>query len=139
MRDIKFRGKSVMTIEELDTRGFEHKNGWFYGNLVMYGNMPYIVGDFIEVGEDYTVNEFWVPVHPTSVGQYTGLKDSKRKEIYEGDIFRDIDGFLWKVSFSDGGFIAEGGEWNLTEALIEFVPDHCEVIGNIYEHSHLLK
>ncbi|AJA41456.1 hypothetical protein AXJ14_gp137 [Geobacillus virus E3] len=71
--------------------------------------------------------------------QYTGLKDCNGKEIYEGDIIRDNDGFLWSVYFEDGMYCAKGGEYETIEYLIEFCPEWCEVIGNIYEHSHLLE
>jgi uncharacterized phage protein (TIGR01671 family) len=71
--------------------------------------------------------------------EYTGLKDCNEKEIYEGDIIRDNDGFLWVVYFEDGMYCAKGGEYETVEYLIEFCPEWCEVIGNIYEHPHLLE
>ncbi|ODA18271.1 hypothetical protein A5N86_05960 [Geobacillus thermoleovorans] len=69
---------------------------------------------------------------------YTGLKDKNGTEIYEGDVIRDNDGFLWVVYFEDGMYCAKGGEYETVEYLIEFCPEWCEVIGNIYEHPHLL-
>jgi uncharacterized phage protein (TIGR01671 family) len=71
--------------------------------------------------------------------QYTGLKDRNGKDIYEGDIIRDNDGFLWVVYFEDGIYCAKGGEFETIEYLIEFCPEWCEVIGNIYKNPELLE
>ena len=87
-------------------------------------------------------NIFWMGECETdnfTLLQYTGLKDKNGKEIYEGDIFRDNDTYLWEVFFEDGMFCAKGGEYDLVEALIEFIPEHCEIIGNIYENPELLE
>jgi uncharacterized phage protein (TIGR01671 family) len=145
MREIKFRGKAKMSIEELDDLYLEHENGWVYGHLVMYGKTPYIVGDFIEVDSEYTVNEFWVPVYPESVGQFTGLPDKNGKEIYEGDICETVTysgkpfGTIDVVKFSGGAFKLT----DIEDALLPIPLDDSdiqsvEVIGNIFEHPHLI-
>jgi uncharacterized phage protein (TIGR01671 family) len=76
--------------------------------------------------------------------QYTGLKDSEGKEIYEGDILRH-DYFtisLLKVVFGRGGFSVVGIK--VKEPLSELLnPDNSlykesEVIGNVYENPELL-
>lgn len=69
--------------------------------------------------------------------QYTGLKDRDGREIYEGDIIQDDDGFFWRVYFEDGKFRARGGEYEEVDDLNEFCPYWCEVVGNIYENPEL--
>lgn len=68
--------------------------------------------------------------------EYTGLKDMREKEIYEGDIlFESFGEEYFKVVFEDGNFRVETEEYSLP--LKEYA-HICEVVGNIYETPELL-
>ena len=76
------------------------------------------------------------------VNQFTGLKDCKEREIYENDIVKTKIGvmdFVLKVVFENGKFMAVGDDDDLTAFDLFTIADKCEVIGNIYENSELLK
>ena len=82
---------------------------------------------------------------PTTVGQYTGLKDKNGKRIFDGDICRNtrtgeivsvkwhgtMAGYVWNKRRADG-FLFDFGE--LFRAC-----DKYEVIGNIHDNQELLK
>jgi YopX protein len=82
------------------------------------------------------------PVSDVELMQYTGLKDTRKHDIYEGDIL-SIEGATARVVFWErppefGLDFAHSGDrwcedWNLTDD-----SGRMEVIGNIYEHPELL-
>jgi hypothetical protein len=66
------------------------------------------------------------------IQQYTGIKDAKGNEVYEGDILQDDDGFIDLVKYNEEGYY-HAGDWDGSDF------KYCKVIGNIYENPELLE
>lgn len=83
-------------------------------------------------GNDCPYDEHYI------ITQYTGLKDIKGKDIYEGDIVRelingyDVYGKIHEVIFINGSFIVD-------ESHLGLFNDYVKVVGNIFENKELLK
>ena len=141
-REVKFRGKLVDSEE------------WIYGylrevwgenqrNFVIAPGLKFEYDGYTDKEEDY--------VQPETIGQFTGLHDKNRKEIYEGDIlrsvkFHDIVGYIM-YDKKEGAFMfikinelmktELETRCHITERWLNEFPK--EVIGNIYDNKKLLE
>lgn len=139
-REIKFRGYCP-DLKRLFFGGLDRSSN--FADFIIY---PFVVDG---AGTTTTLRQ---RVSTDSIGQYTGLKDIKGKEIYEGDIVK------W-------GHIKGGEEYNIRIAEVKINPDLCfdcknisrphvfhfgsfmyrdtekwlEIIGNIHENPELIK
>ena len=136
MREIIFRGKRMDNRE------------WYYGSyLFLHISSVNWTGAKMGKPEDvhYIVNDQDInyAVYPSTIGQYTGLKDKNGKRIFEGDIIKRFwlgakiiycvryDGenahFIGK-SLNKSGFTTFDGDGEM-----------FEVIGNIHDNPELLE
>ena len=116
-REIRFRGKDVFSGK------------WVYGDLAHNQKIT-------REGLEPRVMVAGYEVDPNTVGQFTGLHDKNRTEIYEDDIVAlcyglpGLEVFAW-VRYKDGAFILTEGERDYG-----FLPSRINlemtVIGNIH-------
>lgn len=168
MREIIYRGKAVIDFEMEQVFEFWErevlKNGdWIQGDLIWNNGTPFIVHGVIEANDEYISLEWWVPVAPETIGQYTGLTDKNCKKIFEGDIYRVINKgktleTQFEIRFLHGAFCAApvrrddedfvplewiGNEDEPDDSAYFF--DYAahglqfEVIGNIYDNKELIE
>ena len=123
MREIKFRVwcKQVEEMHTVEKMGFNEDGLWYVEDKDHDSQPPYFVGS-----DDWTLM------------QYTGLKDKNGREIYEGDIVKCFVKGDSKVIFKYGCFCLESLRYKNITAFCDIFGE-MEVIGNIYEHSHLLE
>lgn len=125
MRDIKFRGKRIDNGE------------WVYGHLVgSFEGYHIVASDYFKPSNDQSPE--LIDVDGKTVGQLTGLKDKNGKEGYHKDIVKSGKK-LYTIEWQDEEarfWIApqnHGGSWKFMDEL-----SRMEIIGNVFEHPHLL-
>lgn len=130
MREVKFRGLSNCNSE------------WTYGNLVIVGD-KYHITDQEECEE---VSEYTL-VSKKSVGQFTGVYDYTKNEIYEGDILQDMKNegeTKYKVVYEP--YIAcfclvniESPEYSMDLSKFQVKTKKLVVVSNVFDESAILK
>jgi len=139
-----------MTKREIKFRAFTTNGDLVYGNLaIIKKHSPF---NNVEPGtyiSNSTGSPFAYLVRPETVEQYTGLKDSKNVEIYEGDIIRSFYEFHRtggsgeyrdsEVIYSeDGEWILKQHDYSISDYFVCGKSDELEVIGNKHENPELL-
>ena len=125
MREIKFRAWNKKTKEIYYESEEYRTNRGEYRMLISID----------DIGEGKDIIDIAVAILHKDfiVMQYTGLKDKKGKEIYEGDILKgQKENHL--VEWNDKLL-----QWNTDKSLMLWGLSPLEVIGNIYENPKLIK
>lgn len=144
MREIKFRAKdtlernwyvgSYMFTDDNKNDPFRRRPFKENHRIIFYSSGDWNMGGWNDVEID-----------PSTLGQYTGLKDKNGKEIYEGDIIRSFDSsgdiilhyIVWKeeearfVAFYKGKTFSS--KCSLNQAWIDEYEK--EVVGNIHDND----
>lgn len=126
-REILFRGKDCRTLK------------WWYGSLAYFPDSQ--SAHIIPCGTckiDKVVCNY-VEVNQETIGMFTGLKDSHRTDIYEGDLLKD-DEITFEVFWCDdvAAFMVEqyNSECDAPKMfLLSDVVNESEVIGNIHDNQ----
>lgn len=150
MLEIKFRGKRVDTGE------------WIYGSLT------HVPGYEISIIDYNSPSYGRYDVDPETVGQYVCLTDKNDKEIYDGDICRIANLFagdefekykhrlnlIGKIVYINAAYVFETMEHGDQLLFLHLSYENMgsdmsfddyidsndlEVIGNVFEHPHLLE
>lgn len=141
MREILFRGKRTDNGDWVEgfivsSRENTYPNGFEMINVdgINYDELDNYIPDFISYAVD-----------PSTVCQYTGLKDKNGKRIFEGDVAKVMQGKdkdIAYIGFENGAFMLYPKTGNIYErTLWEYWYNDwdVEVIGNITDNPELLE
>ena len=106
----------------------------------------------VDVDAKGVPSHFGAAICEPTLMQYTGVKDERGKEIYEGDVLKikhdNFDDQLYTVVFEEGLAAFSGKPISGTGPLfsfgrrtdyalgmlVDFLKDDLEIVGNIYEN-----
>ena len=123
-RQILFRGWSI-----------EHQD-WIEGYYVLSPKGQHRI--YLQPFEGATSNT-WFPVHPDSVGQFTGLCDMDARMIFEGDKIVSLERkSAESVIFINGAFRLTGySDNNKAPVLDSFEAGALKITGNTFNPDHV--
>ena len=137
--EILFRGKTKVIA------GSPYNNGKSDGEWVKgyaYNDVGcWKIRQFETAWADYVPYE----VDPETIGQYTGLTDSKGEKIFGGDIikFGDIVGV---INYNEGCYCVKTNkpDWKsrnnpAIDIIMNEYPNEVVIIGNVHDNPELLK
>lgn len=127
-REILFRGKRADNGEWVE--------GYFIvcDERCFIGAFPECITSLYYPDDIYSFTSF-VEIIPSTVGQYTGLKDKNGNKIFEGDIVKLPNGRVGCIEWDGWGpFVPLDEEDMLNISTIE----HSEIIGNVHDNPELL-
>lgn len=130
-------------MREIKFRAWDKKN-----KKIVYED-TYVCDMTITFGGQVFCHDSYYEIHDYDFDlmQYIGLKDKKGKEIYEGDIVRDIKMMKVNRELSIHEIVFVGGSFCM-RCLSDTIPifaydglvlENMEIIGNIYENSELTR
>ena len=137
-KEVKFRGQRI------------DNNEWIFGFYVKDPKGQHRI--YWQPFDDASSNTYHF-VKPETIGQFTGIKDMKSKDVYANDICRS-DGFNLIVKFINNYKLEVGRNENDGEIYYSIISGwfgeftdksgyttlaELEVIGNIYESPELLQ
>lgn len=122
-------------------RGKNKENKWVYGKLLGDNILVHV---HTQLPNEIKINEFSI-VKPESVGKLTQLRDSIRKQMYEGDVYGQEGYWNHYLTNENGNTVSvscnliqriNNKPFILTQEEID--AHNFKIIGNIYDNPELL-